>query len=99
MIRRSGARDLPPSADHVRSQITVASTAPRPGTALTVMAPCGVRLCVRVREAEMVDKEWIGWADVMPGKEKDLLSAGVPAEMKSVPMRIFSWQVCKQENM
>lgn len=98
-IRRSGARDLPPDADHVGSQVTVATTAPRAGTLLSISSPCGVALRVRVKEAEMLGQDWIGWADVLPGSEKDLQRAGVPVGGEDVPMRIFSWQVQTDKNM
>jgi hypothetical protein len=57
------------------------------------MAPCGISLRVRVRETTGLDEGWIGWADVLPGREKELQAAGVPADKGETPMRIFSWQV------
>lgn len=93
IIKRSGARALPPSADHVRSEVTVVRRLPAQGAVLAVIAPCGVTLQVRVKEITALEEGWIGWADVLAGREKELLQAGVPACSSETPMRIFSWQV------
>jgi len=93
IIKRSGARPLPPAADHVRSEVVVIRRTPAAGALLSVMAPCSVLLRVRVKKTTSLDEGWVGWADVLPGREKELQAAGVPADKCDTPMRIFSWQV------
>jgi hypothetical protein len=96
-IRRSNARDLPPSADAPASAVIVKSArdrAPVPGERLQILAPCGVELTVRVTSVEPDDTGWIGWGDVMPGGEAQLRAAGVPLS-DAAPMRIFSHQVVR----
>lgn len=96
-IRRSSARNLPPSADGFVPPVISSDVAPKAGTQILVMAPCGVALKVRVREAQADSLGWAGWADVISGKEQDLRDAGVPTCDSDLPMRIFSWQVVGNE--
>ena len=96
-IRRSNARDLPPSADAIISAVIVKSAkdrAPASGDKVQILAPCGVELTVRVTSVEPDDTGWIGWGDVLPGREPQLRAAGVPLA-DAAPMRIFSHQVVR----
>lgn len=95
IIRRSGARDLPPSADRVCSAVIVESRHPKLGEMLNIASPAGVLLRVKVTEITPDAGGWIGWGEVQPGNEKLLREAGVPSFGDEDLMRIFDWQVVK----
>ena len=67
IIRRSGARDLPPSADRVCSAVIVESRHPKLGEMLNIASPAGVLLRVKVTEITPDAGGWIGWGEVQPG--------------------------------
>lgn len=101
-IRRSVARDLPPSADAPRSSVTftlAGSALPTPGSEMSVATFCGVRIRALI---ESVDPEegggWSAWGRVLPGFEQQLKAAGVPAAGPDDKIRIFDWQIIKQAN-
>ena len=96
IIRRSGARDLPPSVDRVSSAVIVENRHPRVGEILKIASPAGVLLSVRVTEITPDADGWIGWGEVQPGFEQQLRAAGVPAWGPRDMMRIFEWQVVRQ---
>lgn len=94
-IRRSNARDLPPSADAPTSAVIIKhgrDLPPAVGNQLQILAPCGVSLRVRVTSIEPDDTGWMGWGEVLQGSESEIKDAGVPSGPNS-PMRIFSHQV------
>lgn len=92
-IRRSGARDLPPSVDDVRSSVTVQqATHPKPGDVITVFVPCGIDMRVRVSEITPDPEGWMGWAMPIDDAGQPLRALGVPIE-RNYPMRIFEHQV------
>ena len=101
IIRRSGARNLPPSADSHTVPVVMMSDGvgiPRKGTRLRVRAPCGVELQISMREAAPCEGGWIGWADVDASHDSALRDAGVPQREGDSPMRVFSWQVLSEGN-
>lgn len=92
-IRRSGARDLPPSADRVMPVVIVTPPHPSPGEVVSIMSYAGIPLRVKVSEISLDDTGWVGWGDVLPGNERALREAGVPDCGSSTRMRIFDWQL------
>lgn len=94
-VRRSGARDLPPSADST-PVVIISPARPSAGEIIGVMSPAGVALRVRVTEIVRDVNGWIGWGDVLPGLERELRQAGVPESGSDARMRIFDWQLLKE---
>lgn len=102
VIRRSSAKNLPPSADTYTGSVVVMSDGsgiPKCGTNLIVRAPCGMDLRVCIREASPCESGWDGWADVDPAHDSSLRALGVPQCDQRSPMRVFSWQVLQIGNM
>ena len=93
IIRRSGARDLPPSADSTSPSVVDLSSVPAPGKIVRMLAPCGAELDVRITEAERVEGGWIGWGVQVRDSDDALRALGVPPCGTNVPVRIFDWQV------
>lgn len=93
VIRRSGARDLPPSADAARSGVVDLSGVPTPGKTVKMLAPCGAVLDVRITAAERLDGGWNGWGLQIKDADDELRALGVPACGTSIPVRVFDWQV------
>ena len=95
-IRRSGARDLPPDADSVRSTVTVL---PRPpvsppvGSVVKVNAYCGLQMLVRIEKVEEDDTGWRAWASPAQPYDKELRDLGVPVISNYPLMRVFDFQV------
>ena len=95
-IRRSGLRNLPPSADSVISSVTVqpaGDALPRIGSTVTVSTFSGVELRARVTSVESVANDWMAWGEVLQGYDAPLRAAGVPPG--NDPLRIFSWQILR----
>jgi hypothetical protein len=95
-IRRSGFRNLPPSADSVTSSVTVqpaGDALPRVGSFVAVKTFCGVEVRARVTAVEPVASDWMAWGEILQGSEAALRAAGVPPG--NDPLRIFSWQILR----
>ena len=93
VIRRSGARDLPPSADAEQSGVLDLSGVPTPGKIVRMLAPCGLELDIRITEAERIAGGWRGWGLQVKNSDDELRALGVPACGINIPVRVFDWQV------
>lgn len=92
-IRRSGARDLPPSADSVKSAVRIQSAShPKLGDIITILAPCGINIRVRVTEITPDAEGWTGWALMVDDLSRELRALSVPGDINS-QVRIFDHQV------
>ena len=95
-IRRSGARDLPPDVDSVRSSVTVLPRPPvRPavGSVVKVNSYCGLQMLVRIEKVEEDDTGWRAWAAPTQSYDKELRDLGVPILPSYPLMRVFDFQV------
>lgn len=100
-LRRSSARDLPPSADRVVSSVTstpAGAALPKRGDILRVQTYSGVVVRARIVSVDAVAEAWLAWGEVLPGHDADLRANGVPPCGPSDLLRIFSWQVIKEGN-
>lgn len=96
VIKRSGARDLPPMADDLQPAIVVQpknNTLPGSGNLLKIKLPCDLQIDARVISVEHTDSGWIGWATQVGGDLADFRARGVPVTDLGEKFRIFSWQV------
>lgn len=95
VIRRSSARDLPPSADNYTSDapaVVETRRMPRPDAMLRVTVPCGLTLRVKVVSAEPTETGWMGWAQQLDDASAEYRAFGVPAPYTD-NFRIYDWQV------
>lgn len=95
-IRRSGARDLPPDADSVKSAVTVlpkGDPMPAVGDIVTVAAYCGLQLEVRIDAVEPDETGWRAWATEMQNRDDELRALGVYVPKERSRMRVFDFQV------
>lgn len=95
-IRRSGAYDLPPNADTIISEVTVAlnqKSLPKIGDILTIKAYCGLNLIVKIVSIETDCTGWRGKAVETINRDDELRALGVFIPKVSEPMQFFDSQV------
>jgi hypothetical protein len=93
VIRRSGARDLPPAADAPISPPAVTST-PVVGARVRVRTFCGVTIDALIREMRPDGVGWIATARMTDPRQIPLLKqAGVPARTIDEDFTVFDWQI------
>jgi hypothetical protein len=98
-IRRSGARDLPPSADSVASSVVsqpAGRALPSVHEIVEVQTFSGVKVRARITDVEPVSDGWIGWGEQISDADSLFKSAGVPPCGPSDLIRLFDWQVTRQ---
>lgn len=94
--RRSGARDLPPSADAVQSAVISlppCNNVPLPGSQFLVSLPCDLQIRAQIISTEPDGAGWMGWATQVGGNLADFRARGVPVTDLGEKFRIFDWQV------